>query len=258
MALRNQPYFPLYVQDYLTDEKLNMCSAAAQGVYIKILCIFHKSETYGGILLKQKDKQKNNTCINFADKLSKLLPFDTETIHEALVELIEEKVLIIEEDFLYQKRMVRDFDISNKRSISGKKGGDKTKNLLKQKSKQNTEYEYEYENEYDNRFILNINELENFLKNEQIWLEQTVCMRQHITPERAGELIHEFVETLKDRGEEKREPTDVKEHFINWLKKRKEKENDTAQKDRNANTKEYRARLLMQEYEAIIGKPAQI
>lgn len=260
MALRNQPYFPLYVQDYLTDEKLNMCSAAAQGVYIKILCIFHKSEKYGGILLKQKDKQKKDSCLNFAEKLSKLLPFDTETIRDALIELIEEKVLIIEEDFLFQKRMVRDFDISEKRSLSGKIGGDnslgKTKNLLKQKDKQNTEYEYEYE--YDNRFILNINELESFLKNEQIWFEQTVCMRHHLTPEQAGVLIHEFVETLKDRAEETKTPKDAKTHFINWLKKRKEKQNDATQKDRSANTKEYRAQLLMQEYEAIVGKPAQI
>lgn len=256
MALRNQPYFPLYVQDYLTDEKLNMCSASAQGVYIKVLCIFHKSETYGGILLKQKDKQKNNTCINFADKLSKLLPFDTETIHEALVELIEEKVLIIEEDFLYQKRMVRDFDISNKRSLSGKKGGDKTKNLLKQKSKQNTEYEYE--NEYDNRFILNINEVENFLKTDKRWMQETVCMRHTITMEQAGEFIHEFVETLKDRAEENKTPKDAKTHFINWLKLQKIKRDDTTKKSGDTNTKERRAELLMQEYQAIIGGTPEV
>ena len=35
MALRNQPYIPLYVQDFLTDEKLNQCSPASQGIYIK-------------------------------------------------------------------------------------------------------------------------------------------------------------------------------------------------------------------------------
>lgn len=118
--------------------------------------------------------------------------------------------------------------------------------------------EDENENINDNRYIVNINELESFLKNEQIWFEQTVCMRHHLTPEQAGALIHEFVETLKDRAEETKTPKDAKTHFINWLKKRKEKENDTAQKDRNANTKEYRARLLMQEYESIIGKPAKI
>jgi len=58
MALRDQPYLPLYVQDYLTDEKLNECSPATQGVYIKLLCVLHKMEEYGTILLKQKRKQK--------------------------------------------------------------------------------------------------------------------------------------------------------------------------------------------------------
>ena len=60
MSLRNQPYFPLYVQDFLTDEKLNCCSASSQGVYIKIMCLLHKSEVYGELMLKQKDKQ--NIC----------------------------------------------------------------------------------------------------------------------------------------------------------------------------------------------------
>ncbi len=54
MALRNQPYFPLYVQDFLTDEKLAECSAESTGVYIRLMCILHKSEEYGCILLKTK------------------------------------------------------------------------------------------------------------------------------------------------------------------------------------------------------------
>src|SRR6056297_984265 len=100
MALRDQPYIPLYVQDYLTDEKLNMCSASAQGIYIKMMCIFHKQNKYGGILLKQKDKQNQSTTLNFASKLAKLLPFDLVEINNALTELIDENVLEIDGDFL--------------------------------------------------------------------------------------------------------------------------------------------------------------
>jgi len=157
MALRDQPYIPLYVQDFLTDEKLNMCSAASQGVYIKLMCIFHKQEPYGGILLKQKDKQKESTCLNFAYKLAKLLPFDVLTIESAICELLDENVLSLDDDFLYQKRMVKDNEISNIRSNSGKLGGKKTQEKSKDfakakdeaKLKQNTEYENEYENEYE-------------------------------------------------------------------------------------------------------------
>lgn len=157
MALRDQPYFPLYVQDFLTDEKLNMCSASAQGVYIKLMCLFHKSEPYGGILLKQKDKQNSSTYLNFAYKLAKLLPFDLPTISDAITELIDEGVLCHEDDFLYQKRMVKDNKISELRSVSGKVGGLKMKEKIDQfaqakdeaKSKQNTEYENEYESEVE-------------------------------------------------------------------------------------------------------------
>ena len=70
MALRDQPYLPLYVQDFLTDEKLMECSASATGIYIRIMCIMHKSDEYGVILLKQKDKQSTNQIISFTIKLA--------------------------------------------------------------------------------------------------------------------------------------------------------------------------------------------
>lgn len=166
MSLRNRPYLPLYVQDYLTDEKLNMCSASSQGVYIKILCIFHKSENYGGILLKQKDKQKESNIKNFAFKLSKLLPFDFDTILNSLIELVDEKVLYIDNDFIYQKRMVKDNDISLKRSEAGKKGGGNPNFVItnkQTKSQTNPENEIIYSIFYDKEIKLSNNN-NNYIK----------------------------------------------------------------------------------------------
>jgi len=122
VALKGQPYIPLYVQDFMTDEKLIECSAAANGVYIRIMCILHKSDDYGCILLKQKDKQTDSTIKNFALKFLKQMPYDLKTIEDGLTELIDEKVLIIDGDLLYQKRMRKDGLISEERSKSGKKG----------------------------------------------------------------------------------------------------------------------------------------
>ena len=119
MALRNQPYIPLYVDDYLTDEKLNECSASTQGIYIKLLCLMHKSDPYGTILLKQKHKQKTKQTSNFACQLARNLLFTEAEIESALDELIAEKVIILEADKLIQKRMVKDNDISEKRKIAG-------------------------------------------------------------------------------------------------------------------------------------------
>lgn len=126
MALRDQPYIPLYVQDFLTDEKLVECSAEATGVYIRLMCLMHKSDEYGRILLKQKDKQTNNQIKNFAIKLSRQMPYSVDIIERSLNELISEKVIQIEDSFISQKRMIKDNDISLKRSMAGREGGKKT------------------------------------------------------------------------------------------------------------------------------------
>ena len=135
MSLRNQPYIPLYVQDFMTDERLNECSAAANGVYIRLMCLMHKSEEYGTILLKQKDKQNESNIQNFACKLVKNMPFTVEEIFNGLTELVEENVVQIEGDKLLQKRMIKDNYISEIRASAGSKGAKK-----KQKEKQISEF----------------------------------------------------------------------------------------------------------------------
>lgn len=159
MALRDQPYLPLYVQDFLTDEKLMECSAQTVGVYIKVMCILHKQEEYGVILLKQKDKQNTKQEINFAYKIAKSLPWSFDVVLDSLTELLDEKVLVIDGDKLIQKRMVKDAEISEKRASAGKKGGDRSKKSIPKtqkfandfaqaKTQANSEIEYVYENEY--------------------------------------------------------------------------------------------------------------
>lgn len=163
MALRDQPYFPLYIQDYLTDEKLLMCSWETQGIYIRILCNLHKQPLYGCILFKQNSKLSLNSELNyinfFASILIKLIPCQFEEMKSALLELFEFGVLSFDGEKMFQKRMVQDFRTSLARSKAAKKGGGNpvlfkqnnkqtAKQQFKQKDKQNTEYEIE--NEYEN------------------------------------------------------------------------------------------------------------
>lgn len=161
MALRDQPYMPLYVQDFLTDEKLNECSAESTGVYIRLMCIMHKSQEYGTILLKQRDKQTGKQTSDFALKLVKQMPYDSDTIERALTELLEESVLSLDGDILFQKRMVKDGKISDIRALAGSKGG-KQKSAKRDSDSEfandfatakhvaNSENENEIENEYEN------------------------------------------------------------------------------------------------------------
>lgn len=157
MALRDQPYIPLYVQDFMTDEKLSECSAESTGVYIRAMCIMHKSQEYGTVLLKQKDKQNSSNIKNFAIKLHRLMPYSVDVIERSLTELVDEEVLTIEGDVLMQRRMVKDGKLSQIRANAGSKGGKAAKGKsvagsfakAKSKAKEQANTEYEYEDEIE-------------------------------------------------------------------------------------------------------------
>jgi len=144
MARKDKPYLSLYVQDFMSDEKLRECSAESVGVYIFVMCVLHKSDTYGSMKIKDK-----YFCLDFAytfaydfaspcaSMLVRHLPFSEEVIRNSLVELIKEGVLSIdtENNILYQKRMVNDGLLSETRAKAGSKGGKISKRLSKDVSK---------------------------------------------------------------------------------------------------------------------------
>lgn len=144
MALTNQPYLPLYVDDWMNNNKLKMCSLQAHGLMILIMSIMHKEPTYGKLLLKQRFKQSDNQNENFASQIARMSTFDSAEIKNPLSELLQEKILIIEDDVLICSRMVKDAEISQKRANAGKNGGtsNKDKNFAyannKAKPKANT------------------------------------------------------------------------------------------------------------------------
>ena len=161
MLKKDLPYLKLYVQDFMTDEKLVQCSAEANGVYIWIMLLMTKSENYGKLLLKQKFKQTSSkssskrqakqeakdkhllqVCFSFANQLSKHLPFEPAKIEGSLHELLDENVLQLEGDWLIQKRMVMDAQISDIRAVVGKKGGkNRVKNLTQKAGNSNEKEE---------------------------------------------------------------------------------------------------------------------
>ena len=242
MALRDQPYIPLYIQDLMTDEKLNNCCAATHGIYIKgLMCLMHKSEEYGKILLQQKFKQTDKQSKNFAIMLVKHLPYTIDEIEKAIDELIEEKVCYFEDDFICQKRMIKDGALSKVRSKVGKLGGEKTKEnnekLLKKLPKQNMQQITEYENEYESE-IINTNssnnikseiskkialpykfsDIPNELKNNsqtKIFCIQTFKIKEH----EYEKFIDYFIGLKTDNSDD--EIVDLKEwnkHFKEWMK----------------------------------------
>lgn len=189
MALKDQPYIPLYIQDVLTDEKLMECSAESHGVYFRLICVLHKQKTYGKLLLKQKYKQTGKQVENFALSLVRSFPFDLACIRASLLELLEEDVLQIEGDYLVQKRMVKDAELSEKRSSAGRKGGKNSRskdtvalpNLqanLKAKGEASPEDEDAIENESESEvdlkesddFLISEPLTKNFFSESELWL----------------------------------------------------------------------------------------
>lgn len=223
MALRNQPYIPLYVQDFMTDEKLMECSAKATGVYIRILCLMHKSKNYGTFLLKQNDKQNESNIINFACKLAKFLPYTLEVIESSLVELVTEEVLNIEGDLLSQKRMIKDGNISDKRALAGSKGGKKTlgkdDGFAQAKSQANSEDENEIENE--NEINNNLSFKNTLLKNEN-W-KKTISTQFRITPEEVVLKLENFYQHLETELKFHPSMNEFAKHFKNWIPVNKNK-----------------------------------
>lgn len=155
MALRNQPYIPLYVDDILGDEKLVLCSHSTQGIYLRILCCLHKSDTYGSIMFKQNNKQNLSMLDYFVWVLACQTGVQEPQLRVAIDELLDQKVLRIDDNELFQKRMKQDGETSLKRSKSALLGGGNpalktnkkdSKSLFKQKDKQNTVNVYVNEN----------------------------------------------------------------------------------------------------------------
>lgn len=117
-------YLQLYIKDYTGDERLRWCSPSAWGVYSYLLCLLNISDTRGALHLSKLEKHpswKNsltNKCIAantirrkltpWASILSKQMPWQKVQILEALCELAQFKVIILQNDALIQPRMYRD------------------------------------------------------------------------------------------------------------------------------------------------------
>ena len=151
MAQRNLPYLKLYVQDFMSDEKLNECSAEATGVYIRLMCIMHKNEEYGIVRLKAKDKHSGRQVTDLARKLARQMPYDTKTIERGLCELLEEGVLHLDGDVLYQKRMVHDGRVSAARSAASRQRWNKDSTDFASPFADGFASSFGYANEYANR-----------------------------------------------------------------------------------------------------------
>jgi hypothetical protein len=246
MSRRNQPYIPLYVQDFLTDEKLMECSASATGIYIRIMCIMHKSEQYGKIILKEQYKYNDKVYQNFARYLVRFMPYCIDEIAIGLAELVSTGVLQLDGDVLSQKRMVKDDELSTIRSSSGKAGNDikwnkkssfaTAKPIAKPiansiaKPIANAEYENENEIEDENESKDESKRKRYFKRTKKLFLNNTEYKLQFIeakgiTLEQLEKVMNDFIQSIELKGDYKKMPA-LKKHFFHYLNKIIQNETD--------------------------------
>ena len=129
--MTKRPAFQFYPSDWRKDSGLRLCSIAARGLWVELMCIAHEGDEYGK--LKQNGR-------GFSHKtLGKLVGLSPQTCLKLLKELEENRVFSRDDDgTIYSRRMVRDEEIRNIRAESGIKGGNPNLlgNLVKQNGKQ--------------------------------------------------------------------------------------------------------------------------
>ena len=203
MALRDQPYFPLYVDDFMTDERLNLCSAEATGVYIRLMCLMHKMDEYGVVSLSKLDKVSSDQIQNFTTLLSKQMPYENDVIFRSILELFERKVIQIKGDKLIQKRMVKDGETSKKRAIAGAKGGKQksSKTLANNKAndEQNTVNVVVVVNEDENIDLSSSNDETTDARTKSISQVMTLFM-DNIVVKPSSEIVDMLVSYTDDMG----------------------------------------------------------
>jgi len=125
-----KPWDKWYWQDYLSDTGLAACSLAAQGLWMRMLAIMARSKKKGYLL----DGNQNMTM----EILARLVGSTIQEVKPLLEELKQHEVFSISDDgIIYNRRMVRGAEISEKRAEAGKIGG-LSKKQKSSKSQANT------------------------------------------------------------------------------------------------------------------------
>lgn len=131
MKEKKRPSFQFYPADWRKDASLQLCSIAARGLWIEMICIAHECEEYGK--LGQNGRGFSHQT------LGKLVGLSPQTCKKLLAELETNKVFSRDAaGIIFSKRMIKDEYIRNIRSDAGSNGGNPLLlgNLVKQNGKQ--------------------------------------------------------------------------------------------------------------------------
>ena len=156
MEKEKLPAIHLYIGDWLRDHIAD-CSLAAQGLWLRIMFIMHDSERYGYLC-------RDSLSIPL-ESIARRCGCTPDQFNTLFAELTSAGVPSkTPEGIIYSRRMVRDAEIRQIRSKSGKQGGRFTsikrcEGKHKAKLRQNTDTDNDNDNEDDKTILLWFEEL---------------------------------------------------------------------------------------------------
>lgn len=105
-----QPWLKFYPTDWRADQALRVCTLAARGLWMELLCIMHEAAPYGHLTINGRPATDT--------QLATLTGTDLSTVRQLLTELEEAGVFSRNRNgVIYSRRMTRD----EKRRKDGKK-----------------------------------------------------------------------------------------------------------------------------------------
>jgi hypothetical protein len=114
--MSKMPYMRFFVDNWRSHMPLRMCSAAARGLWIDMLCIMHEAEPRGHLLIKGRAPT--------IPQLAKLFAMSEEECSAFLDELRENEVFSVKRNgIIFSRKMERDEIKASKNRDNGAKGG---------------------------------------------------------------------------------------------------------------------------------------
>jgi hypothetical protein len=110
------PWLKFYPADWRADPALRMCSIAARGLWMEMLCVMHEANPRGVLLVNERPVTER--------QLAALAGVDLKTTTALLAELAEAGVFSRSDDgAIYSRRMRRDDEKAERDKANGKAGG---------------------------------------------------------------------------------------------------------------------------------------
>ena len=123
--MSKKPYMPFYIGDYKKDIEVQSLDRYCRNIWLDLMCLMWESHERGVLVIGGKPMAR--------ETIARVIGEDNQNFEICLSKILDNGCFDVREDgAIFSRRMVRENEISVKRSISGSQGGNP--NLVKQNS----------------------------------------------------------------------------------------------------------------------------